>query len=66
MTEIKISKRYYAELTSMMDWCRENIGPGGYIQDHTPLWDIRTAFGNSTFSFVNERDATLFALRWAT
>jgi hypothetical protein len=64
MTEINISKRRYPELTVMIVWCRENIGPGGYIQNDDDPWSIVTNFGNSIFSFVNERDATMFALRW--
>ena len=63
--EVTFGKDRYHLLDQMREWCRNTIGAGGYfINDHC-VWHIITVFGNSTFSFKRESDATLFALRWA-
>jgi len=55
------------------NWCEENIGerrvmwivdPASPIKSSRDLPNV-TKVKNTTFLFVNEHDATLFALRWA-
>lgn len=65
MINIEFDKSRYHLLEEMQVWCRENIGAGGYIYRDHFKWTIETAFGNSTFKFKNEKDATLFALKWS-
>lgn len=57
---VQFGKDRYHEIQDMAQWCQENIGAGRY-----PPWAVETRFGNTFFFFVNERDATLFSLRWA-
>jgi hypothetical protein len=66
MTEIYISKRQYHQLYQMRKWCNENIGERDFGGPRSVggLWSVVTMFGDSTFSFVNDQDATAFALRW--
>ena len=61
---IDLDKTRYHEREDMIQWCRDNIGRGGYIPHDYNVWEIDTIFGNSTFRFRNQQDAVLFALRW--
>ena len=57
----------------MEKWCKENVGPGCWTFGKartwegmgTNLWTIDSMFGNTTFSFKNEKDYTWFVLRWS-
>jgi hypothetical protein len=63
---INKSKHYDAE-----KWCRENFGERWCVlSNRTGIWccfwgGFREANGNYRYHFANERDAVLFALRWA-
>lgn len=51
-------------------WCEQQIGKGAYFDsrafwDPAVLWCVDTSYGNIYFTFRNERDATLFVLRWS-
>jgi hypothetical protein len=62
-----IYKDQYHLLNEMQNWCRDNLGVGGYIVCPDPgrdTWHIETVFGNSRFCFLRDQDATLFSLRW--
>lgn len=62
--QIKLDRDYYPKLPEICNWCRDNIGPGGYIiRDHC-VWKIETAFGYSNFYFKHEKDAMHFTLKW--
>jgi hypothetical protein len=63
--KIRFDKRRYHELGEMSQWCRENIGPGGYIDEPEYLWTMTTMFGETDFIFKDEKHAEWFALRWA-
>lgn len=63
--EIQFDKDRYHELEQMISWCRQSIGPGGYLFGDHCVWQIETVFGTSTFTFKRDQDAALFALRWA-
>lgn len=62
---IYFGKDRYHEREAMIQWCRDNIGRGGYIPHDYNVWEIGTIFGNSTFSFRNKQDLIFFKLRWA-
>ena len=64
MMQIYFGKDRYHEIQEMISWLFRNVGHGGYIDDPEGLWKIEQAFGTSVFTFVEEKDATLFALRW--
>lgn len=49
----------------MQDWCKDSIGPGGWIiRDHC-VWSLERAFGITLFNFKHQRDRDWFALRWS-
>jgi|APCry1669189883_1035261.scaffolds.fasta_scaffold21368_3 hypothetical protein len=41
------------------EWCSDNL-----VFEHWEMW-LQNAWGDYLFEFQNEKDATLFALRWA-
>jgi hypothetical protein len=48
----------------MEQWCRENIGDGGWGGMDGEFWYVKSMFGNTTFTFRDPKHLTLFALRW--
>lgn len=72
MTLVEFSKRHYHLNDSMIEWCEINIGknqPGNWVYAnpgnwHERNWAISSTFGNTTFYFKNEKDATMFMLKW--
>lgn len=70
---ITFGKDRYHQNRAMEQWCEKNIGPGcwAFGKANTwqgmddKLWTIDSMFGNTTFSFKNDKDCTLFLLRWA-
>ena len=55
---------------SMLAWCEKTIGPGRVEPgdnwlDGEDVWYGFTWYGYWNFYFKNERDATMFTLRWA-
>jgi len=71
MTEIEISKGQYHLNSAMERWCEESLGPRAYSKDNLRddgdlknLWCKESMFGNTTFSFIRDTDATMFSLRW--
>ena len=74
MIKIHYDKEQYSLIRSKEDWCNEHIGKGswqnpeywslGWDQCSEVKWAITSAFGNSFFFFKEERDATMFILRW--
>jgi hypothetical protein len=69
MTEFQyehvVGKDQYHLLTEMQQWCRDCIGPGGYLREPMSNWSIETAFGTSFFKFQRERDRNWFMMRWS-
>jgi len=59
--------------SAMEEWCRENIGPGTWVGGRLKTWDdmepntwvIESVFGNTTFTFKDPEQLTLFLLVWA-
>lgn len=64
MIEIEISKRRYHEVNDMVRWCTEQFGQGGWLAKPYDRWTLEQAFGESSFKFKDEKDATLFTLKW--
>ena len=67
--------RYHLNGT-MEQWCRANIGEGGwsYANYANPMtwegmgdkiWVMSSMFGNTKFSFKDPKHLTLFLLRWS-
>lgn len=65
MSAITFGKDQYHQNREMEQWCREHIGKGGWLYSEDSLWKIESMFGNTTFTFKHEQDATLFVLKWA-
>lgn len=72
MNEITFGKSRYHLNGAMEAWCEEYFGPRAYSMDNLRdngelknLWYVQGMFGNTTFTFKHDRDATAFALRWA-
>ena len=70
---ITFGKDRYHLNGEMEKWCRDNIGLGGWTYS-TPktwegmdgkIWVIYSMFGNTTFSFKESKDLTMFLLRWS-
>lgn len=59
-----ISPRWASdELSKVRDWCAEMFGPGGRNKKYR--WRYGWTDTKSTFYFKDEKDATLFTIRWS-
>lgn len=70
MTELKLGREYYHRLRDMEQWLDSNIGLGDwaalsdFLDDSNLQWSINQIFGYTYIRFRQERDATLFTLKW--
>ena len=70
MIEVVFEKDRYHNIRTMETWCRENIGVGGWVYSDPKDWEeerkwaITSIFGRTTFYFIDDKDATMFTLRW--
>lgn len=70
MESVEFSNDYYHKQTEMIEWCKKNVGHGGWflnkLEEGEPpyKWSVISMFGRSKFTFENDKDATLFSLRW--
>lgn len=67
MRSIKFGKDRYHLNTEMYEWLVNNLGPGGWYKqaiDVNHRWAWESAFGNTTYHFREDRDATMFILKW--
>ena len=48
-------------INDMRDWCNNTFGPKPYGEYYGDRWMV----SNNTFWFKNERDRTVFLLKWA-
>ncbi len=62
--QVHFEKNRYHQIQEMVVWCHGNVGDGGYIGRKNDAWILITAFGKSSWLFKNQKDATMFALRW--
>ena len=68
MTEITFGKQRYHQNSEICKWLYENVGEGGWHRgsvEEDKLWAWTVAFGNTTFYFKNDKDATMFILKWS-
>jgi hypothetical protein len=73
MSFITFGKDQYHLHREQQAWCEERFGPGHWIgdrevKDWTGMkvnWTVHSMFGNTTFSFKNPKDYTMFILRWS-
>jgi len=68
MIEVKLDKDYYHLQADMERWCIENIGPGMWGDlNRMPdcVWAISSRFWLTTFYFRENKQASMFLLRWA-
>jgi hypothetical protein len=65
-TIVEFGKRWYHMHNEMMQWCEDNIGPGGWgsypVGNET--WMIGCNFGHTKFYFINSVDALAFKFRF--
>lgn len=70
MTEVHLSREFYSSQARLIDWCRVNIGPGGWEEcptilcpdKHQWVWSLECTFGCSIFRFDNDEDAKRFRI----
>lgn len=67
MTEIRYGKDCYHLHLEMINWAKDHLGPGGWTNEKLndgKSWGVSIAFGNQTWYFKEESDATAFKLVW--
>ena len=64
MIEFVFDKHSHHLQNEMVQWCEENIGLGGWLNEPYYIWHVRAIFGNTFFMFEHEKDATAFSLKW--
>lgn len=62
MISITLNKKVYHKQMKFVDWCRENIGQGGWNpqEDCGNLWGITSGFGCTTMYFLKDKDRINF------
>lgn len=65
---IRFGKDKYHLHVNMEEWCAVHLGAGGwaYTLLDNDVWCIQSMFGNTTFTFRNDADATMFRLVWGS
>lgn len=67
MRSVKFGKDHYHLNEDMYEWLLHNIGQGGWYKqaiDAEHRWAWESHFGNTTYYFKNDKDASMFVLRW--
>lgn len=67
ITKVSFGKDRFHEQEDMIQWCRKNLGTGGWNQSLVlgeSRWRVDSMFGNTHFWFKEERDYLLFCLKW--
>lgn len=56
MEEVILGKDLYKIHQPLIDWCREELGVGGwkYLCSEDWNWTVEIVFGNTIFQFKNE------------
>ena len=58
MIDIMLKRDHYSQHREIYEWCETHFGvPYG-------RWHRDIMFGTQFYKFVNDEDATFFALRW--
>jgi len=64
MIELTLNRDYYSKYETIMKWCEEHFGHGGFTPAANDRWQIGIAFGHQFYKFKHESDASMFALKW--
>jgi hypothetical protein len=62
---IVISKSDGISVGDVLPWLRENLGDDHHTRFHGPGWEVKTGYQVTLYLFDEERDATMFMLRWS-
>lgn len=62
---IVISKSDDISVGDVLPWLRENVSNDGYHHFQGPGWEVLFGFQITLYLFDEERDATMFMLRWS-
>lgn len=70
---VTFGKEQYHLNNEMEKWCESNFGPGCWIFGKAntwtgmedKFWTIDSMFGNTTFTFKDPKQLTMFILRWS-
>lgn len=68
MREIRFGKDRFHQNREMFEWLICRYGEGGWHKqslEDGKRWAAESAFGNTRYYFKDDRDATMFLLRWA-
>ena len=63
---IHLGRDCYSKQDEIVDWCRANIGEGGWYSPNKQdlVWVIENNFGHISISFKHEADLIYFSLVW--
>ena len=66
MNTVRFDKNKFHLHQEMMQWCRDNIGPGSWVSMYVEngKWAIDIIFGNTTFVFKDPEDMLMFKMIW--
>lgn len=68
MTKIILNRDYYHLHLEIWNWCKQQYGPAWTVDKTGKFsqnsWSMSEVFGHQQYSFDNDEDATLFALKW--
>ncbi|CAB4129873.1 hypothetical protein UFOVP116_156 [uncultured Caudovirales phage] len=67
--QVTFTKQIDSKLSSMEQWCSENVGKGGWIFSagltfRDSLWSIDAIYGGAIFCFRHREHYIMFLLRW--
>lgn len=70
--KVVLSKHMYHLQQEMIQWCRDNIGLGGWEDSPALLfpdrpqwvWTVKSTFGDTTFTFRDDEQGKLFKEKW--
>lgn len=63
MNSITIGREYYHLHQTLMEWCRRNVGNGGWkrlVEDENSSWVMEVMFGYATFEFTDSASKEQF------
>jgi len=62
--KITFNRDRYHLYPKMADWCEKNIGQCWSAEGIETKWDLKIAFGTTTYYFKHKEDYDWFRLRW--
>jgi len=68
MIKVTLNRGYYPKQLEIWNWCEQQYGPAWTKNEvgnfECGVWQMSEVFGHQQYTFSNEEDATLFALKW--